>query len=154
MLGSPRCRCKTFLCRTCRAGSCSGVQWRTGAGGHHGSPSACSSVLPALLGLSTGMKDLTEEKLLGVFSFFKIYGCLKCGGKDTGYLCCQMSPCISLCERRLKFSPRNPPSRLQLGPRGMAPMEHMYCFSSYCFFFSKTLVKSQGAHSRHIPRGG
>lgn len=50
-----------------RAGSCSGIQRRARAGGHRGRPSSCSSIVPTLLGLGTGRKDLTEERLLGFF---------------------------------------------------------------------------------------
>lgn len=71
LLGSLRCHCKTFLSCTCRAGSCSGVQWCTEAGGEHGRLPACSSVMPALLGRGTGRKDLIEERLFFVvFGFF------------------------------------------------------------------------------------
>lgn len=137
-----------------RAGSCSGVQQHAGAGGHRRSPPAHGSILPVLLGLGTGRKDLTEERLLGFFSFFKIYSYFKCRRKDLGCVHYQMDPCISVCEGRLKFSPRTPPSRVQLGLRGMAPMEEDVSHFLPLLFVSKTPIKSKGAHSGHIPRGG
>lgn len=82
--------------------------------------------------------------------FFRIYPCFKCEGKD---ICIAKWDLASLCEGTLKFSPCNPTSSLQLGPRGIASMEvyntliahslDLCCISSTASFFPKFSPKSR-----------
>lgn len=82
----------------CRAGSCSGVQQQAGAGGHCGSLPARSTILPTLLGLRTGRKDLTKERLLDFLSSSKYMDVLSVGVKIRA-ICVTKWVLASLCVR-------------------------------------------------------
>lgn len=121
-------------------------------GEHCGSLPAHSSIRLTLRGLGTGRKGLTEEKLFGFFSFFKIYQSWNVGG-NIWPICVTKWVLASFSVKRDYIFPLTIPpagSSLDLGTdlRHGIHLEDIYHISFHCCFSFKTFTKC--ACSRHF----